>query len=235
MLADSVHSEIQCVMHGNVAKGPSYFPTLAMKKICDVLGDGPLLQILFCLLCGDVQKTSLALPNGQLKLLGMRCVLHLLTSCRKLLVPHRSLTHQWRAQFYLDDQHEACDQSLSALGTQQSTMLGCYTFADTLSHSYACIARLTEAEKEAMHRSINGSSSESDAAAEDAYYARQESGETDCSSEDEADCLVATTQPLQTSPIHGTMSAREYFYTLQRQWYRSNNLPCPPVPGDDSD
>lgn len=78
-----------------------------MKRISDVFGDATLLQILLHHLCGNVYGLSLALPNGQLKQLGMRCVVHLLTSCKQLTAPHRGLTCQWRAQFQLDDQYEA--------------------------------------------------------------------------------------------------------------------------------
>ena len=79
----------------------------SMKRIFDVVGDLALFQILCHFLCGYSHGTSFALPNGQLKMLGMRCVLRLLGSCQQVMVPHRGFTRQWRAQFQLDVQHEA--------------------------------------------------------------------------------------------------------------------------------
>ena len=79
----------------------------SMKRIFDVVGDLALFQILCHFLCGYSHGTSFALPNGQLRMLGMRCVLRLLRSCQQVMVPHRGFTRQWRAQFQLDVQHEA--------------------------------------------------------------------------------------------------------------------------------
>ena len=111
--------------------------------ILHVFGDVAVLQLLCQFLCGDAQGsslfghangTSLALPNGQPRLPGMRYMLHLLASCKRLTMPHLLLMHKWGAQFQLDDQYEA--------------------------------------EEEAKHPSIFGSSPEPDESAEDAYHTR---------------------------------------------------------------
>ena len=135
---------------------------------------------LFCeFLCGDAQGsslfgdahgTSLALPNGQPRLLGMRYMLHLLASCQRLMMPHRLLMYKWGAQFQLDDQYEA--------------------------------------EEEAKHSSIFGSSPEPDESAEDAYYARQQNGP-----DGQPEMSAAQLEyQFATSPDEQEMSAREYFY-----------------------
>ena len=78
----------------------------SMSRILNVFADVALLQLLCELLFGDSQGISLALPNGQPRLPGMRYVLHLLASCQRLMMSHRSLNRQWRAQFQLDYQYE---------------------------------------------------------------------------------------------------------------------------------
>ena len=106
-----------------------------LQLLCEFLCGGAQGSSLF----GDAHGISLALPNGQPRLPGMRYMLHLLASCQRLMMPHRLLMYKWGAQFQLDDQYEA--------------------------------------EEEAKHASIFGSSPEPDESAEDAYYARQQNGE----------------------------------------------------------
>ena len=82
-----------------------------MLRISDVLRDVASLQILCHLLFGDTQGMSLALPIDeafvwQSRLPGMRTVLHLLASCKQLMMPHRYVTLQWRKQFNLDAHYE---------------------------------------------------------------------------------------------------------------------------------
>ena len=95
-----------------------------------------------------------------------------------------------------------------------------------------------QAEKEAKHESVFGSSPEPDGAAEDAYYARQQNGEW--SSPDQDFDYGAyednwTVEPRSPSPDERQMSASEYFYAMQRQWHRRNNLPYSPPWEIDSD
>ena len=92
-----------------------------------------------------------------------------------------------------------------------------------------------KAETEAKHESIFGSSPESDGATEDAYYARQENGTAEWSSDDGIDYAHSPQEPVPPSPNEKTMSPREYCYAMRRQWHRNNNLPYSPLPGDDSD
>ena len=151
----------------------------SILPILHVFGDVAVLQLLCQFLCGDAQGsslfgdahgTSLALPNGQPRLPGMRYVLHLLASCQRLMMPHRHLMYKWGAQFQLDDQYEA--------------------------------------EEEAKHPSIFGSSPEPDESAEDAYYARQQNG-PDVQPEMSAAELE---YQFAWSPDQQEMSARERFY-----------------------
>ena len=174
----------------------------SILPIHHVLGDVAVLHLLCQFLCGDAQGgsllghvhgTSLALPNGHPRLPGMRYVLHVLASCRRLMMAHRLLMYKWGAQFQLD-------------------------------HEY-------EVEEELKHPSIFGSSPEPDESAEDAYYARQQNG-PDGKPEMSAEELE---YQFSTSPDEQEMNAREYFYAVQRQWHRRNNLPYSPPWEIDSD
>lgn len=144
--------------------------SVSMLRVASVFGDVALLHLLCQYLFGDAKGISLAMPNGQLSLPGMRYVLHLLASCQQLMMLHRSLTRQWRAQFHLDDQYEA--------------------------------------ETEAKHDSIFGSSPEPDDDPEDAYYARQQNG-PDAQPEMSAAELE---HQFSLSPVKPDMSNREFFY-----------------------
>ena len=109
-----------------------------MPRISDVFGDVALLQLLCHLLFGDAKGISLALPNGQPRLPGMRYVLHLLASCQRLMMPHRSLSRQWRAQFQLDDQYEAryaLMNRMSCVTYHVNRVF--YVYAHTFSYLYA--------------------------------------------------------------------------------------------------
>ena len=151
----------------------------SVLPILHVFGDIAMLQLLCEFLCGgaqgsslfgDAHGTSLALPNGQPRLPGMRYMLHLLASCQRLMMPHRLLMYKWGAQFQLDDQYEA--------------------------------------EEEAKHASIFGSSPEPDDSAEDAYYARQQNG-----SDGQPEMSSAELEhQFATEPDNKEMSTRELFY-----------------------
>ena len=159
--------------------------------ILHVFGDVAVLQLLCQFLCGDAQGsslfghangTSLALPNGQPRLPGMRYMLHLLASCKRLTMPHLLLMHKWRAQFQLDDQYEA--------------------------------------EEEAKHPSIFGSSPEPDDSAEDAYYARQQNG-----SDGQPEMSAAELEhQLATEPDNKEMSTRELFYRTSQIYTAYNDF-----------
>ena len=73
-----------------------------MARISNVFRDVALLQILCYLLFGDAQGMSLALPTddafiSQPRLPGVRTVLHLLASCRRLMMPHQNVMLQWKS------------------------------------------------------------------------------------------------------------------------------------------
>lgn len=110
---------------------------------CRVFADVALIQILCHQLLGwhgRVRPPSLALPNGEIREPGMRCMIHLLLSCGRLMRTHRLLTHEFLAQFKEDQQYEA--------------------------------------ETEAKHTSIFGSSPEPNGTAEEEeYYARLQNDE----------------------------------------------------------
>ena len=79
-----------------------------MARISNVFRDVALLQILCYLLFGDAQGMSLALPIddafiSQPRLPGVRTVLHLLASCRRLMMPHQNVMLQWKSD--LDSDH----------------------------------------------------------------------------------------------------------------------------------
>ena len=79
-----------------------------MARISNVFRDVALLQILCYLLFGDAQGMSLALPTddafiSQPRLPGVRTVLHLLASCRRLMMPHQNVMLQWKSD--LDSDH----------------------------------------------------------------------------------------------------------------------------------
>ena len=79
-----------------------------MARISNVFRDVALLQILCYLLFGDVQGMSLALPTddafiSQPRLPGVRTVLHLLASCRRLMMPHQNVMLRWKSD--LDSDH----------------------------------------------------------------------------------------------------------------------------------
>ena len=77
---------------------------------CHVFADVALIQILCHQLLGwhgRVRPPSLALPNGKLREPGMRCMIHLLLSCGRLMRTHRLLTHEFLAQFQEDQRYEA--------------------------------------------------------------------------------------------------------------------------------
>ena len=144
--------------------------SVSMLRVASVFGDVALLQLVCQYLFGDAKGISLALPNGQLRLPGMRYVLHLLASCHQLMMLHRSLTRQWRAQFHLDEQYEA--------------------------------------ETEAKHDSIFGSSPEPDHDTEDSYYARQQNGP-----DGQPEMSAAELEhQFSLSPDEPDMSNREFFY-----------------------
>ena len=76
---------------------------VTMARIFDVFRDVALLQILCHLLLGDTQGMALALPIddafiSQPRLPGVRTVLHLLASCKQLMMPHQNVMRQWREQ-----------------------------------------------------------------------------------------------------------------------------------------
>ena len=150
-----------------------------------------MLQLLCEFLCGDAQGSSLfgdahgislALPNGQPRLPGMRYMLHLLASCQRLMMPHRLLMYKWGAQFQLDDQYEA--------------------------------------EEEAKHASIFGSSPEPDDSAEDTYYARQQNG-----SDGQPEMSAAELEhQFATEPDNKEMSTRELFYRTSQIYTAYNDF-----------
>ena len=79
-----------------------------MARISNVFRDVALLQILCYLLFGDAQGMSLALPIddafiSQPRLPGVRTVLHLLASCRRLMMPHQNVMLRWKSD--LDSDH----------------------------------------------------------------------------------------------------------------------------------
>ena len=81
---------------------------VTMARIFDVFRDVALLQMLCHLLLGDTQGMSLALPIddafiSQPRLPGVRTVLHLLASCRQLMMPHQNVMLQWKSD--LDSDH----------------------------------------------------------------------------------------------------------------------------------
>ena len=81
---------------------------VTMARIFDVFRDVALLQILCHLLLGDTQGMALALPIddafiSQPRLPGVRTVLHLLASCRRLMMPHQNVMLQWKKD--LDSDH----------------------------------------------------------------------------------------------------------------------------------
>ena len=78
-----------------------------MARIFDVFRDVALLQMLCHLLLGDTQGMSLALPIddafiSQPRLPGVRTVLHLLASCRRLMMPHQNVMLQWKSDLDSD-------------------------------------------------------------------------------------------------------------------------------------
>ena len=155
--------------------------SVSMLRVASVFGDVALLHLLCQYFFGDAKGISLAMPNGQLSLPGMRYVLHLLASCQQLMMLHRSLTCQWRAQFHLDDQYEA--------------------------------------ETEAKHDSIFGSSPEPDDDSEDAYYARQQNGP-----DGKPEMSAAELEyQFSTSPDKHDMSAREHFYRTSQIYTTYND------------
>ena len=178
-----------------------------IPQILHVLGDVTLLQLLCqCLsglelslqlrFCQSSLGISLALPNGQPRLPGMRYVLHLLASCQRLLMPHRLLTHKWGAQFELDDQYELEEEAKhpSILGSSPEP---------------------NESEGDAYYaRQQNGAWSSPDAR-------RLEEWDSDYGADD----WHPIAEPHPPSPNEQEMSPAEYFYAMQRREHRRNNLP----------
>ena len=91
-----------------------------------------------------------------------------------------------------------------------------------------------EAETEAKHTSICGSSPTTDSAAEDEYYSRQENGASGHDSDDDGyQCCHSPPSLVPSSSWR--QYHRSYVNALQRQWHRRNNLPYAPLPSIDSD
>ena len=87
----------------SISDCPTSLNVEEMARISNVFRDVALLQILCYLLFGDAQGMLLALPMddayiSQPRLPGVRTVLHLLASCKQLMMPHQNVTLQWRKQ-----------------------------------------------------------------------------------------------------------------------------------------